>query len=123
MTTAAILILVGRIVLGLFFVIASFRNFSHFSERTQMVTNYGWKLPPALTALGFAMQLVGGLSVVLGIYAAWGAALLILFLIGATALFHNFALYKGDERGTHLYFTLVNCTLAGFCLMIIGLSL
>lgn len=123
MTTASLFILLGRIILGLFFVIAGVRNALHFSERKSMETNYGWKLPAPVTALGFASQLVGGLSVALGIYPAWGAALLVLFLICATALFHNFMLFKGEERQPHIYFTLVNITLCGYCLMIIGLSL
>ena len=122
MTTAA-LILIGRVILGLFFVIAGVRNFLHFSERSTPETNYGWKLPAPVTALGFAAQVVGGLSVTLGIFPAWGAAVLILFLIGATEMFHNFLLFSGKERDPHLYFTLVNIALCGYCLMVIGLSL
>ena len=120
MTYAAALILTGRIILGLFFIIAGIRNFMHFSERKTMETNYGWNLPPALTALGFASQLVGGLFVTFGIWTQWGAALLIAFLVGATALFHNFLLFEGEARQPHLYFTLVNCALVGYCLMVMG---
>jgi putative oxidoreductase len=120
MTSAAFLILVGRVLLGLFFVIAGTRNFLRYAERSSPETNYGWKLPAPVTALGFASQLVGGLSVVFGILAPWGAALLILFLIGATALFHNPLVFKGEARQPHIYFLLVNCALAGYCLMVIG---
>jgi putative oxidoreductase len=117
---SADLIVIGRVVLGLFFVVAGIRNFLHFSERAALDTNYGWKLPPAITALGFAMQLVGGLSVTLGIMTGWGAALLILFLIVATALFHNALMFKGEAQAPHLYLTLVNTALSGYCLMVIG---
>ncbi|MBG1232676.1 DoxX family protein [Aestuariivirga litoralis] len=123
MTTAAFLLLAGRVILGLFFVIAGIRNFLRFSDRIKMDTNYGWKIPTPVMALGFASQLIGGLSVVFGLYPAWGAALLILFLISATALYHNFMLFEGEARLPHLYFTLVNIALCGYCLMIIGLSL
>ena len=120
MTLAATLILVGRVILGLFFVIAGIRNFMRFADRASPETNYGWKLPTPLTALGFAGQLVGGLSVLFGILMIWGAALLILFLICATALFHNFLIFRGEERQPHIYFTLVNCALVGYCLLAIG---
>ncbi|MBN9434568.1 MAG: DoxX family protein [Bosea sp.] len=123
MTLAATLIAVGRIVLGLFFVIAGIRNLMGFSKNPSPETNYGWKLPAPLVLIGFAMQLVGGLSVMLGIMPAYGAAILILFLIGATSLFHNLFLFTGEARAPHLYFTLVNCALAGYCLMVIGLSI
>ena len=121
MTYAETLILAGRVVLGLFFVVAGIRNFMHFSERKSMETNYGWTLPPAVTAFGFAAQLAGGLSVAFGIYPQRGAALLILFLVSATALFHNFLRFEGEARQPHLYFTLVNCALVGYCLMVMGL--
>lgn len=122
MTLAATFLLVGRIVLGLFFVIAGIRNGLRFSERTTMATNYQWKLPAPVMALGFASQLLGGLSVAFGIYPAWGAALLILFLICATALYHNLFLFEGEAQQPHIYFTLVNITLCGYCLMVIGLA-
>ena len=125
MTTAATLILIGRVVLGLFFVIAGVRNFLHFRDpgRSTPATNYGWKMPMPVTALGFAAQLIGGISVTFGVFPAWGAALLILFLIGATELFHNFLLFKGEARLPHFYFTLVNLALCGYCLLVIGISL
>ena len=122
MTLAALLLLAGRIILGLFFIIASIRNGLRFSERTTMVTNYDWKLPAPILALGFASQLIGGLSVAFGFYPVWGAALLILFLISATALYHNLFLFEGEAQQPHIYFTLVNIALCGYCLMVIGLS-
>jgi putative oxidoreductase len=120
MTLAATLILIGRVVLGLFFIIAGIRNILHFSERVVLETNYGRRLPPWVTGLGFAAQLAGGLSVMLAILPIWGAVVLILFLIAATALFHNFLMFEGEERLPHLYFTLVNAALIGYCLMVIG---
>ena len=58
MTTAAILMIVGRVIFGGFFLIAGIRNFAHFGERrVTAVTNYGWILPAPLLAVGFAMQL------------------------------------------------------------------
>ena len=123
MTTAALLILVGRIVFGLFFVIAGLRNLAGFKSRIPSKTNYGWDLPPPIVALGFAMQLVGGLSLVFGVWTVWGAALLIVFLVLATAMYHNLVLFQGKERVPHLYLVLVNITLAAGLLQIIGLAL
>jgi putative oxidoreductase len=123
MTTAALLILIGRIVFGAFFLIAGIRNAINFGERKAMKTNYGWTLPAPLAAIGIAIQLLGGLSVLLGLWTVAGALALIVFLIPATALFHNFLLFKGKERDPHLYLTLVNTTLVGGFLLIIGNAL
>ncbi len=123
MTLAATFILIGRIVFGLFFLIAGLRNFAGFKARIPSKTNYGWNLPAPIVALGFATQLVGGLSLILGFWTLWGAALLIVFLVLATAMYHNLFLFRGKERDPHLYLVLVNITLAAGLLMIIGLSL
>ncbi|WP_442583004.1 DoxX family protein [Mesorhizobium sp. ASY16-5R] len=120
MTTAELLTHIGRIVFGGFFLIAGIRNFLHFRERTELSTNYGWRLPAVLVAVGFAMQLVGGVSLIFNLHAATGAGLLIVFLVVATSLYHNFFMFQGKERDPHLYLTLVNITLAGGLLMIIA---
>jgi putative oxidoreductase len=120
MTLAAFLVIAGRTILGLFFLIAAFRNTIHFRERIPSVTNYGRALPPPVVALGFAMQWVGGLSLLLGLWTVWGALVLIAFLVLATALYHNLFLFNGKERDPHLYFTLVNSALAGALLLVIA---
>ena len=120
MTTAAVLMIVGRVIFGAFFVIAGLRNFAHFSERRVLATNYGWPLPAPLLAIGFAVQLVGGLSLVFGLWTAAGALVLIVFLIAATPLYHNLFMFQGKERDPHFYLTLVNITLCGGLLMVIA---
>ncbi|WP_240231507.1 DoxX family protein [Devosia lacusdianchii] len=120
MTTAATLMLVGRIVFGLFFVIAAFRNTINFRDRIPSTTNYGWNMPPALVAAGFAMQWIGGLSLVLGFYTVVGALVLIAFLVLATACYHNLFRFSGKDRDFHLYLVLVNITLVGGLLLVIA---
>jgi putative oxidoreductase len=122
MTLTATLILVGRFLLGLMFIIAGIRNFARFSERTAFKTNYGFVLPPPMLALGFAVQLVGGASVAFGLWPAWGALALIAFTIPATALYHNALMFSGKEREPHIYFVTVNMALIGAFLLVIALS-
>ena len=74
-------------------------------------------------AFGFAMQAVGGLSLVLNIWPVHGAALLIAFLCLATPLYHNPFMFRGKDRDPHLYLVLVNITLAAGLLMVIGAAL
>jgi putative oxidoreductase len=110
--------LIGRIVFGVFFVIAGIRNFAAFGERRQLKTNYGWPLPAPLLAIGFGVQLVAGLALVFGAAIIWAVFALILFLVLATPLYHNLFLFRGKERDPHLYLTLVNTTLCAGLLMI-----
>ncbi len=113
--------LVGRLVFGGFFLIAGIRNFANLRERfTTSVTNYGWLLPAPLVTIGFAMQVIGGVSLIFGMWTVWGALLLIAFTVMATSLFHNLFMFQGKERDPHLYLTLVNITLCGGLLMVIA---
>ena len=114
------LVLIGRVVFGAFFLIAGVRNLVAFGERRELATNYGWKLPAPVMALGFAVQLIGGLGLVLGLWIVPAALALIAFLVVATALYHNLFLFRGKERDPHLYLTLVNITLAAGLLLVIA---
>jgi len=118
--TATTLVLIGRVVFGAFFLIAGIRNFLHFGERRELSTNYGWKLPAPIMAAGFAVQLLGGLALILGVWTVPAAIALIVFLVPATSLYHNLFLFQGKERDPHLYLTLVNVTLAAGLLLVIA---
>ena len=122
--SADLLQAIGRVVFGGFFLIAAFRNFRNFGERVERSeTNYGWRLPPALLAVGFTMQALGGLSLLFNLWPVYGAILLIVFLCLATPLYHNPMMFEGEARGPHLYLTLVTVTLAGGLAQVIANAL
>ena len=108
MTLTAILIVAGRFLLGLMFIIAGIRNFLRLKERFAFKTNYGFVLPRPAIVLGFAVQLVGGISVAFGLWPFWGALALIAFILPATAFYHNLFMFTGKEREPHIYFVTVN---------------
>jgi putative oxidoreductase len=115
-----LLIAIGRIVFGLFFLVAAYRNFRGIKTRIGSPTNYGWALPTPLLVVGYLMQLVGGLALVANYETVYGAALLIVFLFIATPLYHNPLMFLKADRGLHIYLDLVNITLVAGLLQIIG---
>jgi putative oxidoreductase len=114
------LIIAGRFLLGLMFVIAGVRNFARLGERFGFKTNYGFVLPKAAMVIGFAVQLIGGMSVALGLWPQWGALALIGFIIPATVFYHNALMFNGRERDPHIYFFTVNLALCGAFLLVIA---
>ena len=116
------LILVGRFLLGAMFIIAGVRNFMRLEERFGMKTNYGFVLPAPAIVVGFAVQLVAGISVAFGLWPFWGALALIVFLIPATAFYHNLFMFRGKEQEPHIYFVTVNFALAGAFMLVMALS-
>ena len=83
-------------------------------------TNYGWKLPVPLLVVGFAVQLFGGLALILNIQVVPAAIALIVFLVLATSLFHNALMFPRGQRDLHIYLVLVNITLAGGLLLVMA---
>ena len=86
--------LVARAFLAAIFLYSGFGKITGFSNTQQYMAASG--IPPGLTGLmlvgAIILELFGGLSVLLGYKARWGAIALILFLIPATLIFHtNFA--------------------------------
>ncbi|MBE7185772.1 MAG: DoxX family membrane protein [Methylobacterium mesophilicum] len=112
--------LVGRVIFGAFFLIAGIRNLAHFRERYAGPTNYGWRLPAAVMGVGFAIQLLGGLAIIFGVWVIPAALALIVFLVVATSCYHNPLMFPRGERDLHIYLVLVNITLIGGLLMVMA---
>lgn len=120
---ATVLALIGQILLGGFFVVAAVRNIMNWTKVSAFMATGPLPFPMGVGLVGIAMQAIGGVSVVLGVWLVGGAALLIAFLILASVLFHPFWKYAGDERSTHLYPCLANAAIAGGLLMVIARAL
>jgi putative oxidoreductase len=80
--------LIGRILFSIIFIFAGFKHFSH--DMIQNAANQNVPLPSLLVPLSGIMSLLGGLSILLGYKARYGAWLLILFLIPVTVMMHPF---------------------------------
>jgi len=118
----AILIVLGRVLLGGYFLQAGIRNCFKLELHTGMLTKFGMPMPRIALIIGLALQILGGLSVVLGIYPTWGAAALIVFTILANVLYHNFTRFQGEERMSHLSSVLTNLGMIGGLLLVIAIG-
>ena len=78
----------GRLCFAAIFIAASFGHFS--AESIGYAASQGVPMPGMLVPLSGLMSLVGGLSVLLGYKARYGACLLVLFLIPVTLMMHKF---------------------------------
>ncbi|MEO0375906.1 MAG: DoxX family protein [Cyanobacteria bacterium P01_A01_bin.17] len=105
--------LAARTCLALIFIKAGIDHLLGFSGFSEMI---GQTLPlaPLLAVSTIVFQLLGGLSLILGYKIKIGALLLIVFLIPATLLFHNFI---GDPSELNAF--LKNVGLMGGLLMVI----
>jgi uncharacterized membrane protein YphA (DoxX/SURF4 family) len=85
-----IVFLIGRIIVGVYWI---FGGYGHFAQGKSMIPWTQAKgVPfPALAVYGSgAMIVLGGLSILLGLYPLIGVALIVLFIIPVASIMHNF---------------------------------
>jgi len=113
------LFLIGRILYG---GILAFMGINHFTEVEQMAGYAEFKGVPApkLAVLGSgALLVIGGLSLVLGIFPLVGIIALSIFFVGVTPVMHNFWTQEGEDQQSEMIQFLKNFALLGAALMLL----
>jgi putative oxidoreductase len=82
--------LAGRILLALIFVISGYNKLVGFDGTVGYIASKGLPLPQLAAAAAIAIELVGGVLLVIGWQARWAATAIFLFLIPTTLIFHAF---------------------------------
>jgi len=113
-----ILLLLGRILFG---GVIAFTGLNHFMQTDQMAGYAQHKgLPaPKVGVLASGVVLVlGGLSVVAGVFPVLGSLVVAVFLVVAALIFHYFWAVPEDQQQTEMTQFLKNVALAGGALVI-----
>lgn len=120
---ATIIFTLARLLLGGSFLLFGIRNIWNIAGLTAGLTARGMPLPRIAAIVGVGLQIVGGALTAIGPFGLVGGVMLIVFLVFATVLFHNFWDYSGTERTTHFNATIMNLGLAGAFLLPIAAAL
>src|SRR5437870_2315894 len=82
----------GRFLLALIFLAAGFGTIFDFAKTESLMKDLGMpgSMTPVLLVGAIAFEILGGLLVILGLWTRLGAALLIIFLLAVTPVFHAF---------------------------------
>ena len=81
--------LVGRILLALIFIISGFGKITGYAGTAGYMASKGLPMVVVLLPLTILVELGGGLLIALGWKARWAAAVIFLFIIPVTLVFHN----------------------------------
>jgi len=114
--------LLGRILLALIFLISGLGKIFDWQGTAGYMASKGMPLIPFFLLGAIVLELAGGLAVLLGFKARIGALLLIVFLIPATLIFHNFWTLTGMERQIQMIMFLKNLAIMGGLLLVVGLG-
>jgi len=85
----AFAVLIGRILLVLVFLKSGVGKIEDFQGTAQYMASYGMPYTNFFLVGAIFFELVGGITVILGYFARFGALLLLIFLIPTTLIFHN----------------------------------
>ena len=118
-----ILFLIGRIIVGGYFLMAAFNHFTKTGMMAGYAQSKGTPAPKLAVQGTGVLLLLGGMSFLLGYHPTIGTALLILFLLGVTFKIHAFWLVA-DPMGRmneQVHFG-KNVAMMGFLLMTLMIS-
>jgi uncharacterized membrane protein YphA (DoxX/SURF4 family) len=84
------ILLLSRIILGLYFLFNSFNHFRNLNSLAGWVQSKNVPVPKLMVALTGILLLIGGLSILLGAYIEIGILALTLFFLPVTFVMHDF---------------------------------
>jgi len=106
--------LIGRILFSLIFIMSGMGHFMQMNAMGQYAAAKGVPAPKASVGLSGLMLLIGGLSVLLGVWMEVGTWLLVFFLLAAAFMVHNFwAVADPMEKQNEQAHFMKNLVLAG----------
>ena len=117
-TCQSLTALFGRIFISAIFLLSGFDKMADWSGTSAGMEKEGMVAVPVFLAGAIALEVLGGLSVLLGFLTRYGAAALIVFLVPTTLIFHDFWAYTGIERQQQMIHFMKNLALLGGLLVV-----
>ena len=103
----------SRFLVAAIFIMSGAGKIFGFNQTAGMMEQVGFPAPQFFLIGAILLELLGGLSVLLGFKARWGAIALIVFLIPATIIFHASAIADPAQGQAQMIHTLKNLAIIG----------
>lgn len=116
------LALVARILMASIFISAGFSKVFGFDGVTAYIASKGLPMPMIIAGLTVALEILGGLAIIIGYKARIAGLLLGLFSILAAFIFHNFWAFPPEQVYLQNIMFMKNLSMAGglFLLTVFG---
>ena len=112
------ILLIARILLAILFLTSGWGKMTGYSGTVDYMTQMGVPMPAVATLVAIAVELLGAIALILGVWTRPLAVLLALFTVGTAFMAHHFWTMEGAERyanSIHFYKNL--CIVGGFLLL------
>jgi putative oxidoreductase len=118
-TTQASMQLVGRVLLGVLFLVAGIRKTMGFAASVAYMTKAGLPMADQLLVLAVILEIGGGLLLILGWKTRWVAIALLIFVAIVTPIFHAFWTFEPPQLANQLNHMLKNLAIIGGLLYVV----
>ena len=115
---ASNVLLVGRILVGILFLVAGIMKAMNIAGTTGYMTKLGFPAPELMAYLSTIIELASGVLLIIGWQTRRVAWLLIVYLLIATGMAHRFWEYEPAQRVNQINHFLKNLALIGAMLYI-----
>jgi uncharacterized membrane protein YphA (DoxX/SURF4 family) len=118
------LFVLGRILLGGYFVMSGYKHFKHLKNNVGYAQSKGVPMPREAVMLTGLMLILGGLGILFGVYIGWAVLLLSVFLVVTSFKMHQYWKITDPmmRMGEQINFT-KNLALFGAILMLLMIPL
>ena len=114
--------LIGRVIVGGFFLMNGFNHFAQFNMMTGYAKSKGVPAPALAVGGSGVLLFLGGLSLLLGYHPTIGAGLLVIFLLGVSFGIHNFWTVQDPQaKQVEMVNFLKNMAILGLVLMTVAI--
>ena len=118
--SANVVAVLGRFLLALIFVVAGFNKIGGFEGTAGYIASKGLPMPQVLAALTIALELGGGILLIVGYKVRWVAILFFLWLIPTTFIFHKFWGIDAAQVQNQMNHFLKNVSIMGGMLLLVA---
>lgn len=105
--------LVGRILLGIIFVVGGWGKITGFDGTVGYMHAYNVPMTQVLAILAIIIELGGGILLIVGWKARWAALALFVFVLIVTPIFHGFWAVPDDQKQLQMIMFLKNLAIMG----------
>ena len=113
-------LLLGRSLLGLVFLVVGIRSIMLYAGAVGYFAKLGFPIPEATTWLAIAIDLAGGVLLILGWKTRWISWLLVVFVVIAIAMAHRFWEFDASQYANQLNHFLKDLAIIGGLLYVIA---
>ena len=92
------LALLSRLLLAALFLPAGIGKITGFAGTAGYIASVGLPMPTVAAAVAIAVEVLGGLALIVGFGTRWAALALALFTLGASFFFHNYWAMPAEQQ-------------------------